>query len=200
MNNLSAAQAHETLLKLLRMAYANEHAAAHAYTGHSRGLFISSAERRHIRGIAEAEVRHYQALEQLLTQLHASPSPFRARVMTTIGQVIGLLCVFGGRLIPMYGAGWLESDVVNIYFKASQYAWLANHPEIIPQLLTMAEEEWDHEAYFRQGVLSHWLGKRLRIWREPMPRQSLRSDFARFCQHQQKQRIYGDLQAIKPAP
>ena len=161
---MSTDEAHTALVKLLYMAYANEHAAAHAYTGQSRGLFISSAERRHIRSIAQAEVKHYQTVQQLLAQLHAPLSGLRARLMTAVGQMIGLLCVFGGRLIPMYGAGWLESDVVNIYIKAAQYAWLANHPEIIPQLLDMAEEEWDHEAYFRASVSSHWLGKHLMIW------------------------------------
>jgi rubrerythrin len=200
MNTLSVDQAHAALLKLLRMAHANEQAAAHAYTGHSRGLFISSTERRHIRSIAQAEVRHHQTLQQLLSQLHVQPSSGRARFMAGVGQWIGLLCVFGGRLIPMYGAGWLESDVVNIYVQAAEYAWLANHQEMIPQLLAMAEEEWDHEDYFRQGVTRHWLGKRLKMWQDPGPRQNLRTDFARFCQKQQKQRIYGNLQQVKPTP
>lgn len=197
---MSPSQAQEALLKLLRTAYANEQAAAHAYLGHSRGLFISSPERQHIRGIAQAEVCHHQTIQQLLQQLHAPPPKFRTSIMGLIGKGIGILCVFGGRLVPMYGAGWLESDVVNLYFRAAQYAWLANHQEMIPQLLDMAEEEWDHEAYFRQGVQSHPLGKQLKIWKQPTPRQNLRTDFARFCQEQHKQRIYSDLQQIKSAP
>jgi len=44
-------------------------------------------------------------------------------------------------------------------------------------LRAMAEVEWEHERYFRERVLSHWLGKRLPLWPKPAPKSSIRERF-----------------------
>ena len=57
----------------------------------------------------------------------------------------------------MYGAGRLESHNVKEYEDAADLAVVSGHPEFVECLLEMAEVEWDHEAYFRGKVESHWL-------------------------------------------
>lgn len=183
--NLTADEAKKILLSLLQKAYAHRRATAQLYMGYSRGLFISSAERQHIRSIAQAETQHHQSLYQLLKQLHTSPSCLRVKPIDGLGRCGGLLCVFGGHL-PRASTGWIAVKESALHLKIAQYAWLANHPEMVPELLDMAEAAWDHANHFGQAL--------------PTPRQNLRTDFARFCQDQHKQRIHRDLQRIKPAP
>lgn len=43
----------------------------------------------------------------------------------------------------------------------------------------MAEVEWDHEAYFRSKVESHWLRRMIRVWPPIPPKSGIRTDFAR---------------------
>ncbi len=185
------------LIALLQKAYANEQAAAHAYQGHSLGLFLKSEERAHIRGIARAEWRHYETARRMLEQLRAPLPKTRGVCMALLGRGIGVFCVFGGKLIPMYGAGWLESDVVNIYEQAARHAFQANHQELIPELLDMAEEEWDHEAYFMQHIQQHPVGKHLKLWNTPAPRASLRTRFSRFCMAERKRNLGQDLARVQ---
>jgi len=47
-----------------------------------------------------------------------------------------------------------------------------------PPLLTMAEAEWDHEAYFRSRVTSHAMSRLVRVWPAPPPREEIRRGFA----------------------
>ena len=186
LSNLSANEAKQILLLLLQKSHAHGQAAAHIYTGYSRGLFISSPERQHLRGIAQNQQQHNQVLDVLLRQLHTRPSKLRDGVMGGLGSGLGLLCIFGAHRVPLYSAGWMAAKAVEIHLKTARYAWLANHPEIVPELLDLAEAAWDHATHFKQKL--------------PTPRQNLRVDFARFCQDQHKQRIHSDLQRIKPTP
>jgi hypothetical protein len=45
----------------------------------------------------------------------------------------------------------------------------------------MTEVEWEHEHYFRNKVLSHWLGRRLSIWPEPPAKETIRTSFPSGC-------------------
>jgi hypothetical protein len=84
-----------------------------------------------------------------------------------------------GWLIPMYGAGRLESRNVREYEAAARHAFGCGRHEWIDCLLTMAEVEWDHEAYFRGRVLASRLGRRLPLWRAPPPKAEIRGSFER---------------------
>jgi hypothetical protein len=46
----------------------------------------------------------------------------------------------------------------------------------------MAEVEWEHEKYFRSRVLVHPLGRRLRLWPEPAPKEMITETFAKECE------------------
>jgi hypothetical protein len=96
-----------------------------------------------------------------------------------IGRTLGLLCHVSGLVIPMYGAGKLESRNVREYEAAARHAWACGRREWVDCILTMAEVEWEHEAYFRANVLNHPLGRRLPIWPAPPPKEHIRASFER---------------------
>ena len=77
----------------------------------------------------------------------------------------------------MYGAGKLESRNIREYETAARYARDCGSLDLIDCLLEMAEVEWDHEHYFRSCVLQHRLGRRLPIWPEPPPKESIRLSY-----------------------
>ena len=54
----------------------------------------------------------------------------------------------------------------------------SGRPEFVPCLLEMAEVEWEHEAYFRGKVESHWLHRVIRVWPAIPPKESIRAGFA----------------------
>ena len=74
----------------------------------------------------------------------------------------------------MYGAGWLESRNIVEYEVAARLALEAGHPEFVDCLLSMAEVEWEHEAYFRTRVMEHPLARFLPMWKTPPPKSSIR--------------------------
>lgn len=175
----AAAQA--ALIELLQLAHAGERAAAYAYQGHAQS-FWARRERVALRLIEAEEWLHRRNLGQLLRQLQAQPHPQREKVMAWVGRGIALLCHLGGWLIPMYGAGKLESGNIWEYEYAARLAHLAEVPEWVELFLEMAEVEWEHEAYFRQQIQGHWLGKHLPLWPESVTRPAIRQRFAAFQQ------------------
>lgn len=166
------------LVAILRLAYSGELAAAWAYRGHWRSV-SDPGEREHIRAIEEEERAHRARVGAMLAELGAEPSRFREAMMGTLGRVLGALCHVSGWLAPMYGAGRLESRNVHEYEVAARRALAGGRTEWVDELLEMAEREWDHEAWFRERVRAHWLGKRLPLWKVPPPRESIRESFAR---------------------
>jgi hypothetical protein len=112
----------------------------------------------------------------MLARLGARPSRLRELRALLIGRSLGLLCHVAGWLFPMYGAGRLERGNVGEYEAAARFARLAGHEELVDCLLTMAEVEWDHEAYFRAQVLRHPLGRRF-VWEALPPRDATRAAF-----------------------
>lgn len=62
---------------------------------------------------------------------------------------------------------------------AADFAVACGHEELVECLLEMAEVEWEHEAYFRAKVESHWLRHVIRVWPAIPPKSTIRTDFAR---------------------
>lgn len=171
--------ARRALVEILRGAHAGELAAALAYDGHRRSL-QAPREIAEVRGIELDEKRHRTRVREMLMELGERPDPWRERSMFVIGTVIGWLCRIGGWFVPMYGAGRLERGNVREYEDAARYAVLAGLPHLAPDLLHMAEVEWDHERYFRSKVEDHWLGGLVPLWEAPPPRATIRRSFGDF--------------------
>lgn len=166
----------DKLIALLQLAYSGERAAAYAYRGHWQSV-SDEHERDSIRQIEEDEWRHRKLVGEMLARLGAGPNRRREVRATIIGRTLGLLCHVTGWLMPMYGAGKLESRNVKEYETAARYARDCGCVNLIDCLLEMAEVEWDHEKYFRSRVLSHRLGRRLSLWPPPPPRENIRSSY-----------------------
>ena len=167
------ADSREKLINILRLAYSGELAAAYAYRGHWHSV-SAPAEREAIRKIEEDELHHRQLIGEMLTGLGSGPNQRRELRATIIGRTLQFLCHVTGWLAPMYGAGKLESRNIREYETAARYARDCGSLDLIDCLLEMAEVEWDHEHYFRSCVLQHRLGRRLPIWPEPPPKESIR--------------------------
>jgi rubrerythrin len=164
------------LVAVLQSAYSGELAAAYAYRGHWRAI-SDGDERARIRKIESEEWHHRQLVGEMLTNLNAQPNEFKEIRAATVGRVLGFLCHVSGWLAPMYGAGRLESRNIREYETAARYARDCGKSEFINGLLTMAEVEWDHELYFRSRVLSHTVGRRLNLWPQPPPKETIRLSF-----------------------
>lgn len=161
------------LVAVLKLAYSGELAAAHAYNGHWKSV-RDPGERGRLKAIEAEELQHRAWVGEMLEELGESPDPRRERKLAAIGRTIGFLCRISGWLIPMYGAGRLESRNIKEYEDAAEHAAACGRGDFVPRLLHMAEVEWDHEAYFRGKVLSHFLGKRLPLWTSPPPKEDIR--------------------------
>lgn len=172
-----ATAAASALTALLRLAHSGELAAALAYRGHGRSV-ASDDERARIRAIEDEEWHHRALLLEMLGASGAAPGRGRELRAWLIGRSLGLLCRISGWLVPMYGAGRLESRNIREYELAARLARDCGRVEWIERLLGFAEVEWEHEAYFRQRVQSHALGRRLPMWRQPPPKAAIRASYA----------------------
>jgi rubrerythrin len=164
------------LINILQLAYSGEKAAGFAYRGHWRSV-SDPDERTRIKTIEEEEWHHRRLFGEMLESLGAEPDRKREIRATIVGRTLGFLCHLSGWLAPMYGAGKLESRNIVEYETAARYARDCGRHDLIDCLLTMAEVEWDHEAFFRACVLRHPLGKRLSIWPEPPAKANIRCSF-----------------------
>ena len=166
------------LVLLLQLAYSGELAAAYAYRGHWNSVRDAN-ERASIRSIEEDEWRHRKLVGEMLAGLAAGPNKWREWRARIIGRVLGLMCHFTGRLAPMYGAGKLESRNIREYETAAAHARDCDRADLIDCLLEMAEVEWEHELYFRSRVMEHFLGRRLPLWPQPPPKETIRISLER---------------------
>jgi rubrerythrin len=166
------------LIEILQLAYSGELAAAYAYRGHWKSV-ARPDERARIRQIEEEEWHHRRLVGGLLGSLGSAPSRLREVRAAIVGRVLGALCFVAGWFAPMYGAGRLESRNIREYEVAAGFARDCGRVDMIDCLLTMAEVEWDHEAYFRSRVLSHGWSRRVPVWPQPPPKESIRAAFAR---------------------
>jgi rubrerythrin len=167
---LRATALHE-LVTILQKAHAGELAAELAYRGHARSL-ADPAEAAEVLEIGRQEMEHRECVGRMLAALEANPCRLREALFYGIGAVLGSLCRVSGWIAPMYGAGLLESGNVREYEQAAGLAILAGRAELFPELLRMAEVEWDHERYFREKVLSRRIPF-LPLWSPPPPRESI---------------------------
>jgi demethoxyubiquinone hydroxylase (CLK1/Coq7/Cat5 family) len=172
------ANAQENLIALLQVAYSAERAAAYAYRGHWHSV-VDTDERRRIKQIEDEEWHHRELVGEMLTSLKARPSRQREIRALVIGRSLGFLCHLMGWFAPMYGAGRLESRNIREYETAARYARDCGREEFIDCLLMMAEVEWEHEYYFRSRVLLHSWGRKLTLWPEPPPKETIRETFSR---------------------
>jgi len=166
----------QKLITLLQLAYSGELAAAYAYRGHWHSVRRQD-EREAIRTVEEDEWRHRSLIGEMLNKLGSGPNKNREVRATIIGRTLGVLCHVMGWLVPMYGAGKLESRNVREYETAARYARDCGQLDFVECLLEMAEVEWDHEHYFRSCVLKHALGQRLPLWPSPPPKETIRRSF-----------------------
>ena len=164
------------LVEILRLAYSGELAAAYAYRGHWHSV-KEKAIRTRIREIEEEEWHHRRLVGQMLEKVGARPSRRREFRAIVIGRTLGMLCHTSGWLLPMYGAGKLESRNIHEYELAARYAARSGYHEFVDCLLTMAEVEWEHEKYFRACVQSHRWVRRIRLWPSPAPKEAIRATF-----------------------
>jgi hypothetical protein len=172
----SAAQSLQELIAILQLAYSGELAAAYAYRGHWHSVRRAD-ERQSIHSIEDDEWRHRKLVGEMLESLGAQPSQARERRAAVIGRTLGFMCHVMGWLAPMYGAGRLESRNIVEYETAARLACEGGRADLIDCLLEMAEVEWDHEHYFRCRVQSHAWGRRLHMWPEPPPKETIRLRF-----------------------
>lgn len=169
-------ESREKLIAILQLAYSGELAAAYAYRGHWHSV-RSQDEREAIRAVEEDEWRHRKFVGEMLTALGSGPNNYRELRASIIGRALGFLCHVMGWLTPMYGAGKLESRNVREYETAARYARDCGQLDFVECLLEMAEVEWDHEHYFRACVLKHALGRRLPLWPQPPPKETIRRSY-----------------------
>ncbi|HEV2802721.1 MAG TPA: demethoxyubiquinone hydroxylase family protein [Pyrinomonadaceae bacterium] len=166
----------DELIKILQLAYSGELAAAYAYRGHWRSVKDAATKAR-IREIEEEEWHHRRLVGRMLEQVGARPNRAREIRATVIGRTLGALCHVMGWLVPMYGAGKLESRNINEYETAARHASRSGRAEFVDCLLRMAEVEWEHERYFRAHVARHKLGARIPLWPSPAPKESIRATY-----------------------
>jgi len=166
----------EALVRLLQLAYSGEQAAAYAYRGHWKSV-SDPADAERIRQIEAEEWHHRDLVGGLLRELGAAPDPLRERRSAVVGRVLGVLCRVSGWFLPMYGAGMLERRNIVEYEDAARQAVACGRAHLLDCLLAMAEVEWEHEAYFRSRVLSHWWSKFLPVWPAPPPRSAIRERY-----------------------
>jgi rubrerythrin len=168
----------QKLIELLQLAYSGELAAAYAYRGHWKSV-RSAVEKTAIQNIENDEWRHRKLVGEMLASLASGPNPQRETRANLIGRTLGFLCHVTGWLAPMYGAGRLESRNIVEYETAARHARGCGQTDVIDCLLEMAEVEWDHEHYFRARVQEHFFGRRLPLWTQPPPKDSIRLSFER---------------------
>ena len=164
----------DALIRVLRSACSGELAAIHAYRGHAASV-RSSEERERILTIKDEEAHHLEIVLGLLASLESSPSRKRDALFWCIGKTISFLCRIGGWFIPMYGAGRLERSNIVEYEDAARYAQALGRTDMIECLLEMAEVEWEHEKYFRERILGHWMLRVFPIWSAPPPKEKIRA-------------------------
>ncbi len=164
------------LARVLQLAYSGELAAAHAYRGHWKSVRDENGRAR-IQSIEAEEWHHRRLVGEMLAAMKVRVRRSRELRAALLGRVLGALCHVTSALLPLYGAGRLESRNIREYEAAARHALECGRHDWIDCLLTMAEVEWEHEAYFRSRVESHWLGRKLSLWPKPPAKESIRAPF-----------------------
>lgn len=146
----------KNLVRILQNAHAGELAAAYAYRGHWKSL-KDSPEKTHIQKIEAEEWHHRTNVLRWLERLDAKPNAWREKIFWTIGRSLGVACYFSGWFFPMYFAGRLESQNVQEYIDAAEYAKELGMEDCFEDMMEMSRVEGEHEVFFRQTVVGHRL-------------------------------------------
>jgi hypothetical protein len=163
-----------SLIVILQHAYSGERAAGLAYNGHWKSV-SDPDDRDRIHRIEDEEWQHRRLVGEALASLGAGPNSSREVRAALIGRALGLLCHVSPWFLPMYGAGWLESHNIVEYEDAARHAHGCGRDDLVDCLLTMAEVEWDHEAYFRSKVMGHAWSRLVPSWTPPPPKDAIRA-------------------------
>ena len=142
---------HPKLVKLLRLAYSAEKAAAFAYIGHAASV-RKPEEKAAIRQIELDEWDHRASVLALMQQYDIPVSRYNDIKYHVIGRIISLSCHVIGWFMPYYFAGRLESGNVCEYFVMMRYfneLGITAHDEV---LYEMGLKEKQHEVYFQQSL------------------------------------------------
>ena len=148
--------ARQNLIRILQNAHAGELAAAYAYRGHWKSLKPSKEQTR-IKEIEAEEWTHRENVRQWLEKLNAQPRKLREAIFWIIGRILGLSCFVLGWFFPMYFAGRLESQNVQEYIDAAEFAKELGMPECFDEMMEMSRIEGEHEIFFSQTVATHRL-------------------------------------------
>ena len=148
--------ARRNLIHILQNAHAGELAASYAYRGHWKSL-KESAEKEQIKKIEAEEWAHRENVRKWLAHLGAKPNALREKIFWTIGRSLGLTCYVSGWFFPMYFAGRLESQNVQEYVDAAEFAKELGMHNCAEKMLEMSEAEREHEIFFSQTVANHRL-------------------------------------------
>jgi demethoxyubiquinone hydroxylase (CLK1/Coq7/Cat5 family) len=141
-------------IRLARLAYSAERAAAFAYRGHAASV-RDPQEKADLRRIEDEEWLHRENLARILAKLGERPSPWLEAKYWCIGKAIGLSCHVIGRFMPMYFAGRLESGNVMEYVHMEILARGHGMEEEIGCIREMARVEKSHEDFFLGKAQGH---------------------------------------------
>ncbi|MFM8287854.1 MAG: ferritin-like domain-containing protein [Planctomycetaceae bacterium] len=149
--NAPASLPHPRLVRLLKLAYSAERAAALAYIGHANSVRDPVAKAA-IRQIELDEWRHRETVLGLMNQYGIAPSRYFEIQFFLIGRVLSLSCHLIGWFMPYYFAGRLESGNVCEYFIMQRYfheLGITAHDEVLQE---MGIKEKEHEVYFQESL------------------------------------------------
>lgn len=145
---------HPQLVKLLRLAYSAEKAAALAYVGHADSV-TDPDEKIAIKQIEMDEWGHRETVLSIMRRHGVSISSYNEVKYGIIGRIISLCCHVIGWFMPFYFAGRLESGNVCEYFVMMRYfndLGITEHDDV---LYEMGMKEKEHELYFRKSIEHH---------------------------------------------
>lgn len=142
---------HPKLVKLLRLAYSAEKAAAFAYIGHA-GSVKRPSEKEAIRQIELDEWGHRESVLAIMRRYDISPSRYLEFKYHVIGKMISASCYVIGWFMPYYFAGRLESGNVCEYFVMMRYFNEMEITEHDAVLYEMGIKEKEHEEYFLKSL------------------------------------------------
>jgi rubrerythrin len=148
---------HPKLVKLPRMAYSAEKAAALAYVGHA-GSVRDTIEKVAIKQIEDDEWEHRATVLSIMQQYDIPVSRYNEVKYYIIGKFIGFCCYVIGWFMPYFFAGRLESGNVCEYFLMMHYfneLEITEHDDV---LYEMGIKEKEHEVYFQKSLEGNrWL-------------------------------------------
>lgn len=137
------------LIKMLKFAHAAEIAAYHAYEGHWRSV-SNQEERQYIQKIAFDELKHIHDLTTILNSMESKPSKFLDTCGKIVGEIVGFACFYTGWRLPMLVAGMMEKIGTSSYRKIAMEAAENGKVGLAYQLRSMADNEDEHETYFKR--------------------------------------------------